>query len=209
MAVDLVREPELVTAAADLPVSPDDIGSHLGVCIDPADYGDVEELIQAAVEKVEGDTGYRGVREQQWKLTLPSFPQRNRDFTSAFVDAPWIRLRWVPLVTLDQIDYFDEANAAQQVNVNDVWIEKSTQVEAQIRPKVTIEWPSTYERDDAVAITYTAGAVNPLANRAIKLLVGHWYDHRTAVVTGTISTEIDLAYQSIIATLSTGKIAHV
>jgi hypothetical protein len=34
--------------------------------------------------------------------------------------------------------------------------------------------------------------------QAVALLVGHWYQNREAVITGTIATEVDLAYRSLV-----------
>ncbi len=41
-----------------------------------------------------------------------------------------------------------------------------------------------------------------LFQAAVKMLVTHWYESRTAVVTGTIATELPFAVQSILGILS-------
>jgi uncharacterized phage protein (predicted DNA packaging) len=40
--------------------------------------------------------------------------------------------------------------------------------------------------------------ITPAIKMAVLLLVGHWYTNREAVVTGTITTSLPLAYESLI-----------
>ena len=75
----------------------------------------------------------------------------------------------------------------------------------------TVEWPATYAASDAVRITATAGyaniqAVPEVAKHAIRLLVGHWYENREAVVTGTISSDVGLTVEALLSTLKTGEL---
>jgi len=66
-------------------------------------------------------------------------------------------------------------------------------------------WPHTQPgRSNAVEVDFVVGygtnaaACPPLLQTAIQLLAAHWYEHREAVVTGTIATEIPLAVDSIL-----------
>lgn len=67
-------------------------------------------------------------------------------------------------------------------------------------------WPSLATRPDAVQITYTAGhqVIPPAAKHAVKLLVGHWYESREAVATGT-SKAIEFSLDALTAMLDTGR----
>lgn len=58
-------------------------------------------------------------------------------------------------------------------------------------------------------VTLTAGLPEDAVEvvvMAVKLLVGHWYEHREAVVTGTIATTLPLAVQRLIAPVTVWRI---
>jgi len=84
---------------------------------------------------------------------------------------------------------------------------------AELWPTIGASWPSVQaERVDAVRITYAAGpAAEPLpeAKRAALLLVRHWYDNPSAVVTGAVATKIEFAVDSLCRSLGVGRYAHV
>ncbi|MBB4207278.1 head-tail connector protein [Roseinatronobacter bogoriensis] len=63
---------------------------------------------------------------------------------------------------------------------------------------------SRVEIGEAAVVTLTAALPDdalPAIDVAIKLLVQHWYDNGTAVVTGTIATELPLAFSALIGPL--------
>jgi uncharacterized phiE125 gp8 family phage protein len=63
-------------------------------------------------------------------------------------------------------------------------------------------WPSTTLYPlNPIQVEYTCGYGNAVLDNikhAMKLLIGHWYEHREAVVTGTISKQIEFAVDSLI-----------
>ena len=71
-----------------------------------------------------------------------------------------------------------------------------------LKLKVSQSWPTDVDaEEEAIRINYTVGAVNQLANQAIKLMVAHWFENREAVVIGTISSKLPIAIDSIIRSL--------
>jgi uncharacterized phiE125 gp8 family phage protein len=56
-----------------------------------------------------------------------------------------------------------------------------------------------------VAVEYTAGYGDTAADvpaplrQAMLLMIGHWYEHREAVITGSISTGLPLAARALLA----------
>jgi uncharacterized phiE125 gp8 family phage protein len=69
----------------------------------------------------------------------------------------------------------------------------------------TAVWPVTETRPDAVVVRCTIGygataaTVPSKLKSAILLLVGHWYENREAVVTGTIATNLPHTVDTLIA----------
>jgi hypothetical protein len=65
-------------------------------------------------------------------------------------------------------------------------------------------WPSVACRHDAVQVEYVTGATaanlvpKPLV-QAMALLVGHWYEHREASITGQAQTPIEFAVSALCA----------
>jgi uncharacterized phiE125 gp8 family phage protein len=75
-------------------------------------------------------------------------------------------------------------------------------------PQPGEEWPEVkQEKIGAVRIELEAGygatesSVPELAKHLIKLLIGHWFKNREAVVTGTISKEIEIAADNLMKLL--------
>jgi len=84
------------------------------------------------------------------------------------------------------------------------------QIPARIRlPLGTSLWKNAYITDDAVRITYTAGAASAptAAKQTILLLVGHWFENRESVVIGGGGREIDCTVSSLMDSFRIGDIA--
>lgn len=66
-------------------------------------------------------------------------------------------------------------------------------------------FPSVYPQPNSVTITYVAGhstvssGVPPHIKQAIRMVAEHWYRNRGAVLTGTISKEIELGVDALLA----------
>ena len=87
-----------------------------------------------------------------------------------------------------------------------------TSTPGNVAPVINGTWPSDVIEDaNAVAVTYWAGygptsaSVPATIRHAMLMLIGHWYDRRSAVLTGTISKAIEFAVESLLASNNWGQ----
>lgn len=119
-----------------------------------------------------------------------------------------------PVTAITAVSYINEAGTVVTMTANTDYRADAAVNPARIRLPLsasTVEWPATYAASDAVRITATAGyaniqAVPEVAKHAMRLLVGHWYENREAVVTGTISSNVGLTVEALLSTLRTGEL---
>ena len=81
-----------------------------------------------------------------------------------------------------------------------------------VAPVINGTWPSDVIEDaNAVAVTYWAGygptsaSVPATIRHACLMLIGHWYERRSAVLTGTISKPLEFAVESLLASNNWGQ----
>jgi uncharacterized phiE125 gp8 family phage protein len=96
-----------------------------------------------------------------------------------------IRPPYPPLVSVDSIQYVDTAGSTQTLDSSYYRVDTTNQP-GRITEAYGMSWPDIRAVTNAVTITYTAGYgaaadVPDQVKAAIKLLVGHWYEHREAV----------------------------
>lgn len=156
---------------------------------------DSDDLIEGLVAAVSAHLdGYHGILgqallTQTWTMKLPR------------LSGSAIRLPLGPLIGTLSIAYYDASNASQTFTAFKVASDA-------IGPVVILDdgasWPSTYSRADAATITwqcgYGASADDVPASiiHAAKLLLGHWFDNRAGVITGTIASELPLAVEALL-----------
>jgi uncharacterized phiE125 gp8 family phage protein len=177
-------------APAIEPVSVPEARAHCSY--DDTDQDDlIASLITTAREMVETDT-QRALITQTWTLKLDGFP------------CDYIEGRLCPLGSVTGIAYTDSAGDAQTLATSVYLVSNSEPW--RITLKYGQSWPTTLAQADVVTVTFTAGYggaadVPERAKQAIKLLVGHWFQNREAVIVGTITKDIELAYDSLIQRL--------
>lgn len=159
-------------------VSLEEIKAHLRIGEDETDEDDlIEGLLAAAIGHLDGPRGVLGrcLTDQVWSLTL--------DRISGPVLLP------IPFL----------ASAAAFALADDAAL-PITLVASGIWSKAHLSGPAS----GAVRIEMTATApaeIQPVAAAAIKLLVGHWYLNREAVITGTIATSLPLSVDRLLTPL--------
>ena len=175
------------------PVSVDELRQHLRIeTRDEDDY--LAGLISAARLMVEADTR-RALCTQTRVLRLDNLP--------------WgIELDCVPVQSITSIQYYDLSNAQQTLDCSQ-YDNDLAEVPPIIIESHSATWPATYERVGAVSVTFVCGytsttAIPGTAKQAILRLAGGWYSVREAEVVGTITTEVKLSYDALIARLKWG-----
>jgi uncharacterized phiE125 gp8 family phage protein len=179
----------------------------------------IGDMIGDAREKLENDT-WRQYMPATWRLTLDCFPGAEfyrqasigygrgvRDYERVF-DRDVIRVPRPPLASLVSIQYLDTAGTLQTLDPS-AYVVDGDDEPARIAPSNGNCWPVTLDQIGAVTISYTAGyslaaaiqsdqqaAVPKMAKRAIKLLLGHWYEHREIFASGRLM-ELPQVYESL------------
>lgn len=146
-------------------LSTNECKTHLRV-----DSADEEALIgslaEAACRTVQERVG-KALGSQTWAYKLNGLA----------ADAD-VLLPVAPVASITSISYQDADDAAQSLTVSDFYLFGDND-RAMIRPKSGTSWPVTYDRPDAITITFVAGMTPPETLRqAALLLVGHWYENR-------------------------------
>lgn len=177
-----MRSTVLVTEPDSEPVTRDEIKTQLRI-----DHSDedtfIDGLITAARKYVEEAT-FRALVTQTWKLNLEAWPTGDE-----------IEIPKPPLQSVSSVVYLDEAGAST------TWASSNYIVDADSpRGRVVLannkSWPTeTLYAVNPIQITFVAGyglaaAVPAQLKHCIKLLIGHWYEHREGTITGTVAREV-------------------
>lgn len=180
--------PLLDTAAAKL---------HLRVDHDDEDAY-IDALVAAATGHLDGPQGILGrcLITQTLMALFDCFPDGR---------AP-LRLSCPPLQTVSQIRYRDTAGDWQTMPASDYRAITSMSRRGFVEPAVGTQWPTGLaDGTGNVEITYTAGYGSSAADapaeiiHAVRLLLGHFYENREQVITGTIATEVPFAVKALVA----------
>jgi uncharacterized phiE125 gp8 family phage protein len=123
-----------------------------------------------------------------------------------------IILPFTPVSSIVEIQYYDSDNVSQTMNINDFYLYNFDQ-ETTIVPKKDVTWPSRYNRRDAINITFVTGYgaassdIPSTITKAIRLLVAHWYEVRTASTVGIEVKDIPFGVQMLLGVDRTGWVA--
>lgn len=178
-----------VSAPAVSPVTVGEAKTHLRV--DASDEDElISGLIDAAVSHIDADgTLGRAIITQTWAEWFGYSPY-------------WLRLSIGGFQSLVSVEYYDENNELQTALLSDFETRMVGDFVA-VGPKMNAQWPSVYSRSDAIKVTYIAGYGDAASDvpasikQAILLLVGHWYENRTAVSEVSLK-EVPMAVDALI-----------
>ena len=179
------------------PISLDEAKQYCRVEIDDDD-GLIGDLITAARLEVEARHN-TSLLTTDWQYTLDHFPPGGQQFQSVlpaiafgsgYLGTQWrglaefaVRLPMGPVNAVQAIEYVDGSGVVRNLPLSAVSM--SGGMPCEITPAFGRVWPLTLPVKGAVNIYYTAGyglnATDVPANlrAAIKLLVAHYYEHRT------------------------------
>jgi uncharacterized phiE125 gp8 family phage protein len=189
---------KLVTGPSPELLTPGDIYSHIRVEYDAEDPTYLIALAQAARAWVE-DRAWLAVGVQTWDSYLDAFPEGAIDLAPG------------PLLTVVDVSYIDINGASQTLASNQYRVD-TVSVPGRVIP--VSQWPETLDqRENAVRVRYTAGytqdTVPPQLIHAMRLLVGHFYENREAVIVSAASAqpyEIPLAAVALVDQIAMRKV---
>ena len=156
-----------------------------------ADDTVLTDLIEAVAVTVE-DAQARVLQQSTWTLTLDDWPASGE-----------IVIPRYPVTSVSSVTYLEAGESTPTTFASTNYRVDTGRLPPRIVLKKDVLWPTaTLERGAPITVTFLAGyadgEVPEKVKHAIKLLAGHWYEHREAVATGTIATKIPLAYESLI-----------
>lgn len=186
----------VVTAASTYGLTLANAKLHLNVS-STADDALITTYIQAGVAMLEQKT-QRCFVYQTRQLTMDSFAD------PSYVHNRRVYLPRTPLTTASStqaVQYYDQDGTLTTMPSTDyVW----STAGGYISEAYNATWPAVYPQPGSVVITYRAGhgasstSVPLNIQHALKMLVGHWYRNREAVVTGAISKEIEMGVDALL-----------
>lgn len=176
--------PVVTVAPASEPVTLAEAKTHCKVD-GSDDDGLLTTLISAARSHVEKHCGIKLV-SQTVVLRCSSFCD--------FIDLPV-----APIASVSSITYLDSSGTEQTLST-DVYEAVLTDLEPHIRLKINQSWPSIRSASDAIRVTVVAGyfAQDPAIIAALKLLLGQWFDNRSAINVGNIVNELPNSVEALL-----------
>ncbi|WP_114286019.1 head-tail connector protein [Candidatus Halocynthiibacter alkanivorans] len=177
-------------APASLPIEIDVMKLRLR-CDEDEENAVITDMIRQAVDRIDGPDGIGvAMMTQTWTRTLDAFSAE-------------IRLPGSPIQSVSEIRYMDSAGDWQTLASATYRLCKSTHPWIVV-PAPGAHFPTTLRGRAVVEIDYVLG--NALAAdvpadlvAAVTLLVGHYFENREAVVTGTTATELPMGVERILA----------
>jgi len=173
-----------ITPLDEIPgvITLDEAKAHLGQHLEDDDDL-IAALLAAAQDHVEKHTG-QVLTQREMELALSAFP---------IDDGGRIVIPRAPVTDISTIEYADTDGIAAELEQADWrWSESAPEI---VLPAYTTSWPTAYDEPGSTRVTFQAGYEVGLAPAslvgAVKLMLGHLYANREAVV-GTIATELPL-----------------
>lgn len=170
------------------PITLDEAKAHLRITND-----DEDDVIEAAI------TDARDWCEQYLSLAIPE--QTITAFFDCWPDDDHIDLPFSNLLSVTSVKYLDSSGSQQTLGTN-VYGVDSSHTPGRIYLKASQVWPEPIaEQHNAIEIKYQAGFyasttgvqdAPPAVKRAIKLLMGHWYENRESSIVGMSIAELPL-----------------
>lgn len=178
----------LTTPATEYPLLLEEAKASLRVTTDD-ENSYIQSLIAAATGYVEQATA-RQLVSATWTLKLDYFP------AIVYVPRP-------PLRSVTSIQYVDTAGDTQTLASTGYRVDTAT-LPGRIEPAYGESWPSTRDVSGAVTVTFIAGyggasSVPEEIKLAMRLMVGHWYEHREPVAVGNIVSDIPMSVDALLS----------
>lgn len=196
----------LVSAPTVQPLTESEAWDHLRANlleagVEPSDKTHIQTLIAAATAYLDARDGIlgRALVTQTWDYTIDAFPC-----------ADFIRLPLPPVQSITSITYVDENGSTQTFASSKYRLS----ADKHQRPRADLAygevWPTTRRQRDAVTIRLVCGyasgnspedasAVPASIKDAMKLLIGHWYEHREEILVGVTPATLPMGVDALLA----------
>lgn len=181
----------LVTAPTAEPLTVGEAKKHVELAeSDTTHDATLAALLKAARQCVENRTN-RQLVTATWDLKLDAFP----------LSGP-ILLPYAPVASVTSITYVDSAGDSQTWASSN-YVVSTSREPCEVRLAYSKSFPVTRVQPDAVTVRFVAGYGDPedvpaAIKQAMLLLLGHWFENREAVVTGTIATELPQSAEALL-----------
>lgn len=111
-----------------------------------------------------------------------------------------LELQWTPVRSVTEVAYLDPAGAQVLMPESSIYVEKRG-VYPVIYPAIDTSWPDHRPQRGSVQITVNAGyeALPADVRAAALLIIGHLYENRESVIIGTISSELPMGVEMLLA----------
>ena len=192
MTLPLQHRLELTTGPTNEPISIAEAKRHMRVEHSDDDIF-IGSLIQVAVNYVDatGALG-KGMITQTWSEYFGP-------------NLSTVRLSLGPVQSVSSIQYYDANNTLQTDTLSNYYV-IGTKGYITIYPKSGYTWPTVFNREDAIKITYvigfgdTAASVPATVKHALKMLVAHYYENRENELIGVNSKTIPYGIDALLNT---------
>jgi uncharacterized phiE125 gp8 family phage protein len=185
------------TPPAVEPVTLSEAKAHLRVDA-TEDDAYIATLITAAREWVEQYLD-RTLVHTQWVMRFDKFP----DSGIEPVELPRPPMVFSGTATAVAVTFTQEAGPTSTYSTAEYRVDRYA-TPGTILPIYGSTWTPHRQDDNAISVTWWAGygasgtGVPAAIRHAMLMLIGHWYEVRGAVLTGTISKEIEYGVQSLL-----------
>lgn len=155
----------------------------------------VAALVRAATDYLDGPRGIlrTSLMKQSWRDAWSEFPAGDR-----------IRLSAEPLIEIESVQYIAAGATTWSTLASENYHAYTDSLGVWVELADGASWPDTATRPEAVRITYAAGfgvevgAVPANIIHAAKLLVGHFYENREAVLIGVTPAELPMGVAALL-----------
>lgn len=157
--------------------------------------GDLAGYILAARVAAE-DYTRRKFAPQTWERTFdgtwPVQKVRGRQ-------SPLLVLPFPPLVSVTSVTYYDTAGVLQTLAADQYRVDPYSG-EGRIEPAYGVTWPTVRDQSATIVVRFVCGysQVPEPIRQAMKLHIGHFFEHRESVVTGAIATALPHSAESLL-----------